>query len=279
LITLLRQVISRKRAESNTPHNFSSALGIVCALEAEFDAVQRLNWNFREVPVPGDPTLYMEGSFQRSGTDCRVVAALCPRMGMSAAAITATKLVYAFRPAILAMTGITAAVRGKANLGDVLIAEECWDWGMGKWMTHNGQPAFSPGPHHLPIDAIFWSAAMRIARDTSLLANIREAWAAPKPDTALRVVLGPLASGAAVISTQSMTDQIAAQHRKLIGIDMEAYGIYSAAAEAPIPRPRAIAIKAATDFADEQKADSWREYCCYTSAQVLRHLAERGYLQ
>ncbi|WP_303312785.1 hypothetical protein [Hymenobacter sp. BT730] len=276
LIMQLRQIIATKNAENSTKKSYNIYLGIVCALEVEFDAIQKLPWFFEPYYIDGDSTVYIKGHFSQKGISREVVAALCPRMGMSAASITSIKLIEAFRPEILAMTGITGAVRGQANLGDVIVAEECWDWGMGKWTQLDGNALFVPGPHHLSLESNLHGAALRLKRNSMAMAAIRELSDGPKPETILKMHIGPVASGSAVISTQKMTDHIQAQHRKLIGIEMESYGLYSAAAEATMPRPRAISIKAASDFADDHKDDSFRHFCASASAQVLRHLMETG---
>lgn len=271
----VRQVAALAKAATVTK-TFQNYLGIVCALDDEFDAVQKLPWNFEEVTLTGDPTLYIQGSFIQKGNRLTVVAALCPRVGMSAAAITAIKLIEGFRPKILAMTGITGALRGQANLCDIIVAEETWDWGMGKWSRKKSSNIFSPSPHHITLDADLRSAAARLSRNEKELLKIREEWHGEKPSTIPKLLIGPVASGSAVISTQDMSDTIAAQHRKLLGIEMESYGLYAAAAEATFPRPVAISIKAVSDFADENKGDNWRYYCCYASAKVLKAIVENG---
>ncbi|SDY96019.1 phosphorylase family protein [Hymenobacter psychrophilus] len=276
LVMQLKQIASWISAERSVEIPYQFYLGIVCALDVEFSAVQKLPWNFEEVKVPGDPTLYIKGSFNLNGTSMDVVAALCPRMGMSAAAITSSKLIVNFRPRILAMTGITGALRGQARLGDIIVAEECWDWGMGKWINKGDVPVFVPGPHHLSLDPTLYGEVQRLSRDKATLLKIAECSDGTSPDSSPRLLIGPVASGSAVISAQDMTEQIQAQHRKLIGIEMEAYGVYSAASEASHPRPRAIAIKAASDFADDQKDDNYRQFCASISAQTLRFLMERG---
>ncbi|SMB79545.1 response regulator receiver protein [Hymenobacter roseosalivarius DSM 11622] len=277
LIMQLRQISSWLSAERTVQYSYQDYLGIVCALDVEFDAIQKLPWHFEEIKVPGDPTLYIRGHFFQNGKKLDVVAALCPRMGMSAAAITSLKLIQNFRPKILAMTGITGAIRNQARLGDVIVAEECWDWGMGKWIKKDSVTTFIPGPHHISLDSGLQGAALRLSRNTHALNQIRELCDGTKPETTFRVLIGPVASGSAVISTQEMTENIHAQHRKLIGIEMEAYGLYSAASEAPHPRPIPIAIKAASDFADDQKDDNYRVFCASASAQVLRYLVENGF--
>ncbi len=274
LITQIKLHLNAKQAEHDVIENFNYYLGIVCALEVEFASIKKLPWCFKDKIIKGDPTLYIEGEFTAKGKVHRVIAAYCGRMGMSAAAITSMKIIANFRPEILAITGITGAVRGKANLGDVIVAEECWDWGMGKWITENGEKKFLPSPHHLPVDVDLSAAAVRISADNHLLTNIRTEFNGRVPDTVLNVHIGPVASGSAVISTLSMTAHIQSQHRKLIGIEMESYAVYAAANSAPAPRPRVISVKSASDFADDQKNDDFHHYCSYTSARVLQSIVE-----
>ena len=95
---------------------------------------------------------------------------------------------------------------------------------------------------------------------------------APRPP---RVVIGPVASGSAVLADGEVVHEIKAQHRDLIGIEMEVYGMYSAAYSASQPQPLAFALKAVCDFADPNKGDNHQRYAAYTSANVLRLLMER----
>ena len=48
----------------------------------------------------------------------RVLAAHAPQMGMTAAAILATKMIHTFSPRYLAMVGICAGIRDTCNIGD-----------------------------------------------------------------------------------------------------------------------------------------------------------------
>lgn len=81
--------------------------------------------------------------------------------------------------------------------------------------------------------------------------------------------IGPLASGASAVAEKSMSAEIAGQHRKLLGVEMEAYGILAAAEEATTPRPEAIVLKGVSDYLDETKDDSMQRCAAYTSAAVL----------
>ena len=97
---------------------------------------------------------------------------------------------------------------------------------------------------------------------------------APAPDTELRIHLGPLASGAAVLADSKVSERLLSLHRKLLGIDMETYGVFCAASEASVPRPQPLVIKGICDFADEEKGDDLQRYAAYTSACVLARFAE-----
>ncbi|MBK9370396.1 MAG: hypothetical protein IPN01_29585 [Deltaproteobacteria bacterium] len=68
---------------------------------------------------------------------------------------------------------------------------------------------------------------------------------------------------------------IADQHRKVSAIEMEAYGVFAAAAEARKPSPTAFVLKSIVDFGDESKSDDWQTYGAYTSASVLTALVEQ----
>jgi nucleoside phosphorylase len=72
-----------------------------------------------------------------------------------------------------------------------------------------------------------------------------------------------------------VVDEIKLQHRSLLGIEMEAYGLFAAAASAEFPRPTPIAIKSVCDFADEDKSDEFQAYAAYTSARALGGFFER----
>jgi nucleoside phosphorylase len=65
------------------------------------------------------------------------------------------------------------------------------------------------------------------------------------------------------------------QHRKLVGIEMETYGVFAAGRECTLPQPKVFALKSVCDFGDEEKNDSWQHYAAFTSAQALRVFVEK----
>ncbi|MES2521578.1 MAG: hypothetical protein V4617_02685 [Gemmatimonadota bacterium] len=272
----VRQVLARRAAVESTPRSHDAFAGVICALALEFEALQRL-WTWRQVQVPGDPSLYFETTAKMGTIERRLVASICPRMGMSSAAITATKLINEFRPSYLAMTGITAGVRDQVQIGHVIGANQTWDWGMGKWDRdkQSGELRFRPSPHQLALDSTIDGALRAVSLDAAFLASVRTDWPAAKPSAALELMVGSVASGAAVIAAQSMTEQIAAHQRKLLGIDMEVYGVFAAAAEAAAPAPKAFALKGVCDYADEDKDGAWQHYAAFASARIFKRMVEQ----
>jgi nucleoside phosphorylase/CheY-like chemotaxis protein len=255
---------------------YTSALAITCALPLELEAVRRLPWNWDAdvYRVPGDPTAYFRGWIDKRGDRRPVYAAAAPRMGMPATAVLATKMIIHFRPEVIAMTGITAGIRGKVSLGDVIVADPAWDYGSGKWIEGDAGADFEVAPHQLGLDATVRTAIGLLAEDTIGLNKIRADWPGDKPPHPLTVHVGPLASGAAVLASGGITDSVVAQHRKTLGVEMEAYALYVAAQEAALPKPRALALKSVVDFADPNKGDSYQRYGAYASAAVLRYALE-----
>ena len=60
---------------------------------------------------------------------------------------------------------------------------------------------------------------------------------------------------------------------------MEVYGVFAAASEAPTPAPVPLAIKAISDYGDEDKGDSYREYASYVSANLFHKFVSEEYAE
>jgi nucleoside phosphorylase len=246
-------------------------LGIICALDdPEMKSVLALPWRWQEGIVPGDPTIYHEGTFVRRGTPHVVVAATAPRMGLTAAAITTAKLISAYRPRHLVMVGIAAGVPNKCQLGDVIAADPVWDWGAGKWASKRRELAFLPSPHQIAVEPRIRNLLRKLSLDTAALASVKAAFGGPTPATELCVRVGPLASGAAVLADgTTMARIIEHQHRDMLGVEMEAYGVVAAALESSMPPPVTFVLKSVVDFANTKKHDDFQRYGAYTSASVM----------
>jgi nucleoside phosphorylase len=262
-------------AQSGSVPEYNAELCILTALyDPELKAVLRLPWSWKELEFPNDATQYWEGHYQRNGETHRVVASCATKMGMPNAATLAMKMIHSFRPKYLSMVGIAAGVRGTCSLGDVIAADPCWDWGSGKFKDVDGAAVFEAAPEQLGLDSFVKSKLKGMSQDSSRLEEVRSRWPGDGVNTVLRLHVGPLASGAAVLSDQEHTGLIKQQHRKLMGIDMEAYSIFAAAVDASRPQPTPFVIKGVVDFADKHKGDSYQAYASYASASVLQLFVE-----
>jgi nucleoside phosphorylase len=194
-------------------------------------------------------------------------------MGMPAAAVLTMKIINNFKPNYLVMAGITAGIKGQVNLGDILVADPSWDYGSGKIKDEEGEAVFYPDPQPIRLNPDIKELLTLISNNNSLLDEIKSKWPAEKPETSLKLHIGPVASGAAVLSHNSVIESIKKHNRKLLGVEMESYGVLYAATHCPKPRPIVIAIKSVCDFADSEKNDNYQRYAAYTSSSILYNLA------
>jgi nucleoside phosphorylase/CheY-like chemotaxis protein len=250
-------------------------LGIVTANDAvELEAVLSLDAEWRTREVAGNETLFHVGSFAggEDRTGVRVVAAAAGEMGMAAATALSMNMIHAFRPRYLAMVGIAAGYEG--SYGDILVATIAWDYGAGKNRYIKGRSTFLPAPSQIQMNPLLKARLSLAAMDKSILRRIQAEWTGePQPTQELDLRMGRVASGAAVLENRPLVEEIRARDRKLIGIEMEAYGVYMAARVCDEPRPMAMAIKSVCDFADEQKNDHYQAYAAYTSARFLQEFS------
>ncbi|MCC0809018.1 response regulator [Methylobacterium sp. W2] len=249
-------------------------VAIITALERpELSAILDLDWDWKEQNFLDDDTSYFLGQAKRQDGG-RIVAASSPFVGMPAASILATKMIARFKPRFLIHAGIAAAVRGQAEIGDVLVADPSWDWGSGKFAIDADKIVFYAAPYQILLREELRGKIRRLASDEERLAKIRSAWKGQRPASVLSVRLGPMASGASVLADGVTKERIRDQHRKLLGIEMETYGVMAAAEFSSKPRPMAISLKSACDFADGQKNDEFQAYAAFTSARVVEILVE-----
>jgi nucleoside phosphorylase len=250
----------------------------LCVLTAIYEpetiAIERLPWAWQPPEPLDDCSFFRRGEFTSGEQKFTVASIVAPRMGMVASALTAAKAIDRLRPRFAVMAGICAGVRGKIDLGSVILADPSWDYQSGKRTRDTENTQFSIDPHHLPVSGFVRVRAEQLRNDKSTWRAIRDEWS-NSPPTELKLMVGPMASGSAVLADGQVVTEIREQQRKLLGIEMEVYGLYAAASLAGFPRPTAFALKSVCDFADEQKDDSMQQYAAYTSAATVKLFFER----
>jgi len=267
---LLRAKVSAQAADD---HEFD--LCIVTALQApELSAVLSLDWKWSRLERVGYATIYHRGEYMRSdGRLCSVVAAHSSGMGMSPAAALTMKMGLTFKPRLIAMPGICAGDSKQVQIGDVVAANPVWDYGSGKHVITADGEHFQPAPYPITLKTRVRGVVERLQQKSDLLVAIHDGFAGSKPNSTLNLRIGPFASGASVVANAKIINDIQQQqHRKLMAIDMEAYGVLSAATELPAQQPDFLIIKAVSDFANDKKNDDAQDYAAHVSARILAAL-------
>lgn len=270
---------AQKSVRNQDVYDFDVA--IVNALATENDKVRASfgsdGWQVVEFPSDHSTTFYTKTVVNGNGYPIRIVTCYALQMASTASAALTAKLLYYFRPRYLFMTGIAAAVdRKEVNLGDILVAKKVWDGASGKIKTdEEGNDIFYPDYHELPLDADMQAVVTRLKSDRQLMNSIEEGYAfeAGKPQTRLKLLLGPIASVPAVLSSKEEVEKIQVHCRKLLGIEMEGFGVFYAASNCAHPRPQyTVLVKSVTDYADPNKSDDYQDYAMYTSAEFAKYV-------
>lgn len=255
-----------------TDDSFGVDIACLCALQnPELEALIQAMGGDSRWAVTGTARhthVYRTTTLQtKSGKELKVVATISTSMGLTAAAIATTQLVMQFKPRLVAMVGIAAGTRsGGKEFGDVLVADPSVDYNSGKVELKDGVRGFLPDPYPLGLNARLRSVLQKYQANRAVFEQIRAGWKAKLPAHANRLHLGPLGAADQVIDDETRVLEIQKNWRKLIGVEMETYGVYRACHEAPEPKPRFISFKSVCDFAAE-KTDSWQDFAAFTAAE------------
>lgn len=251
-------------------NGYLTDVAIISVTNTEFSAVMHFH-DWHPKTVDGDDQIYDTAEFERDGRTYTLVSARQPGMGMTSAAVTAMKVIDAFRPKYLIMVGIAAGValdEGADQMyGDVLVADTVWNYSTGKYVSPDqadivfGDLGFLPRStfEAVPVEVMGYIHA-----------------AIDSPENECHVHVGPMACGTTVVANRKVIEKnIHSQLRETVGLDMESYAIVYAANHATEPRPVPIIIKSICDFADSEKADDYQRFAAYTSCQFTKLLYEK----
>jgi nucleoside phosphorylase/CheY-like chemotaxis protein len=261
------------RSEQRDPVRHGTDICVLTALHSpELEALRVLPWNWGGPASFDEVGFYYPGTVSIEGVERSVIAAAAPRMGMVASAVLTVKMINLFHPRMLAMIGVCAGVKDQCEIGDVLVADPAWDWQMGKY----SERTFSVAPDPIRIPTAVGERFIQLAEDERMLFGINSSFAGAKPRNAPAIKVGPVTSGSAVLSDGRLLQQIKKlQHRKLLGVEMEFYGMYAAARDCTPPTPVTFGLKSVCDFADGQKSDGFQPYCAFVSVMVLDAFLKR----
>jgi nucleoside phosphorylase len=173
------------------------------------------------------------------------------------------------------MIGIAAGTHsGGKQFGDILVADPSVDYNSGKVVMANGIREFQPDPYPIGLNPRLRSVLQKYRGSHPLFGEIRTGWKGAVPTELNHLHVGPLGAADQVIDDSTRILEIQKNWRKLIGVEMETYGVYRAVHEAPEPKPRVVSFKAVCDFAAE-KSDSWQEYAAFMAAEFAIEFLRR----
>jgi nucleoside phosphorylase len=267
-VDYIRRSSQQKQAEYETDVCVITALA-----DPEMSAIHQLSWEWDAASPFDDATFIRRGVLDSGGRRCSLIAAVASRMGMVSTALLASKLILNFKPRFVVMTGVCAGIKEKTELGDIIFADPTWDWQSGKRASDRDNSQFAIAPHQLAAAEFIRARVQQLAGNSNIWHQIRTKWPM-HPKHELRLLIGPIASGSAVLADGQVVTEIRSQQRTLLGIDMECYGLFAAASQASFPRPTPIVFKSVCDFADPDKNDDMQAYAAYTSANALQAFLE-----
>ncbi|WP_419173415.1 response regulator [Halobacteriovorax sp.] len=269
-------LVSKVDCMSKKSNGISVDVAIVTALEhTELEAVLDIDCSWSAVVIGG--LKFNIGSLALdSGRTISLAAISSDRMGSSAASFITTKTGLLFKPNLMVMVGICAGVKGKVDLGDIVVAECVWDWSAGKIVEdkENSTEKFLPEPHQISLSRNLKNKIKLYASNEANLTSIYKDWEGERGSTPPKVHLAPMACGSQVVANQSIIDKVLEGNRKMLALEMESYGFMNACESMEID---SFVAKSVCDYADSEKNDAVHNYAAYTSAKFVIDFLKRSY--
>ena len=251
---------------------------LVTALPEERDAVLEKLPGYRQLPPVHDDirTYYQVDlpiTFSDSSTgQYRMVVMCLLGMGRVQAATATADAIRRWRPRYILLIGIAGGIAARnVQIGDILISDQIVDYELQKltpqgpevrWEVHHTDPRLLDASNN--YRSAGWQESIRIKR--------------PGKGKPTRHA-GPIASGDKVIAF----DEVLARYRdvwpKLIGVEMEAAGVATAAFQSS-DKPGFFMVRGVSDLADENKGSGdvkkWRAYACDVAASFAIAFLKSG---
>ena len=200
-----------------------------------------------------------------------LVVAQTPDVASVDAALLTAAAINDWKPSAVLMVGIAAATSPTQQLGDIILGKDVYYYDRGKVSAEGTM--LEPIMH--PADATLWSRATSLlpATDFEILADRPD-----QTDQYPTVTPAVIASGEKVIADAEFRDAILRQHRNIKAIEMEGYGV-STAAHQSSDKVRCLVIRALCDYADSAKDNTWQAYAAAAAAGFVKHFLLDGPLE
>ncbi|HYU71946.1 MAG TPA: NB-ARC domain-containing protein [Ktedonobacteraceae bacterium] len=246
---------------------------IITALQEELQALlDKLPSPQRLPPTDEDVRVYYQAdlpiTFSNGATGAyRLVLMSLLGMGRVQAANATNDAIRRWHPRFVLLVGIAGGIAAaQVKRGDVLIPDQIADYEHQKitndgaqirWEVHRADPRLLEAARHQREN---WLDLIKKRRPQRGKSQYR---------------IGPMATGDKVVATKDVLERLRSDWPKLIGIEMEAGGLASAAFQSA-RQPGFLMIRGVSDLADENKDDTWRKYACHAAAAYAIALLQSG---
>lgn len=269
-------------------------IGIITVIPPELDAVRlalELPESARIKEGPSD-TVYWRGTVHSALRRCNysLVLAAIGWAGTSNAAALATQMIERYRPRVVLLVGIAAGMRGKVQIGDVVLSERVVAYESAAWaLDENNQPVVQLRPEITRIAHGIQQDVMNYKYDSARLLETfrylgggfpRALWGKKKEwktHVASSVVVRPqvtFASGDKLLKDPSKLRELRSNvHGKIEAGEMEAAGLVSACHVTNTPW---LMIRGISDFGDDFKNDEFHWLASKTAATVMVDFLRHG---
>lgn len=199
----------------------------------------------------------------RNGKELSVLAASADEMGMTAMASLVTKVCISCRPQRIILVGIMAGNPERVALSDLIVVESTWNFEVGK-LTEKG---FQPDVRSISCSFNLANGVMAIISESFILDFWKSWHGHDRPQQIAKVHKGDVACSPYVVADGKTFSRLEdEQRRKVVGLEMEAFGLYDAVRRLGTLAPEVICVKSVCDFGDGAKNDKYQTYCAALSA-------------
>jgi len=273
-ISYIKKAANSRQRSAN--RHFDYDLAIITALDEEFAPYKDI------FELTDHPHCHRAKTFlfqDRNGHMRRGVATSVGEAGQAPTAAISQAIMAQFRPSLFLMTGFCGGFSDKTVFGDVLIAESVVNWDCGKWKGNADEAVFFPRTDPLSIkgtpihDVIRDMMQSKVEQESEIVEHAKTLSGGDIKNLNLRP--GRVASGSAVVAHSSIISKIQTLNDTILGVDMEAYGLYYSAKFSLVVRPNVLAVKSVADYCDGTKSDKYHAACSYISAKIAEEIVFR----
>jgi len=221
---------------------------ILCALEDEAQP-------FSKTELKIGDTKFLMGLNLTDVTlnSSRGALVVLPEMGSTITSVITTRILECFTPKVICMSGICAGFPENVQLGQMIVADPCWDYQSGK-VTPKGLKLAS---YQVRLNDEVKVLLDVLNKQEDLKAYLHDGLEQMGSFPRLPCCISPLVTGSPVVADKDVMAEILEQHRKVAGLDMEIYGFYRAVKFANT-NAKYFAAKCVVDIGDNDKNDDIR---------------------